>query len=304
MNKWAETGWAVRARGSRHLFSTVGAIGGFSASANIAWRGHSSSSFDLISSMHRLMPGASEQKLRSREMELLTAARDWGLGYGIGGWASDLQLLADLQHYGTATRLIDVSNNPMTALWFACQEPEPGANTDGALIALNTAGWLRFGRGMPPRSRAARDDPVGWEFEEALASGQPFVVETLVQNDRLRAQEGYFVAGAVPAAVTANSPFASIEIHPGEMTSTRFESLLTSPASTRSSANNRLPFAVVIIPADLKRRILLRLQNSYNRRPHVLFPDYAGFQQYSLHAGLQKRGSDRSEALEFFGYTP
>lgn len=30
-SKWERTGWFVKAKGSRHLFSTIGAIGGFSA---------------------------------------------------------------------------------------------------------------------------------------------------------------------------------------------------------------------------------------------------------------------------------
>ena len=33
----------------------------------------------------------------------------------------DLPLLAELQHYGAATALIDFSKNPLVALWFACQ---------------------------------------------------------------------------------------------------------------------------------------------------------------------------------------
>lgn len=35
---------------------------------------------------------------------------------------SDLEVLADLQHFGTATCLVDFSRNMLTSLWFACRE--------------------------------------------------------------------------------------------------------------------------------------------------------------------------------------
>ncbi len=35
---------------------------------------------------------------------------------------SDLEVLADLQHYGAATCLVDFSRNMLTSLWFACRE--------------------------------------------------------------------------------------------------------------------------------------------------------------------------------------
>lgn len=36
---------------------------------------------------------------------------------------TDLEVLADLQHYGAATCLVDFSKNFLTSLWFACREP-------------------------------------------------------------------------------------------------------------------------------------------------------------------------------------
>ena len=35
---------------------------------------------------------------------------------------SDLELMAELQHYGAATCLIDFTTNALIALWFACEE--------------------------------------------------------------------------------------------------------------------------------------------------------------------------------------
>ena len=66
-------------------------------------------------------PVPEEPVLRERELDLLKEARGWGLGREFGGVASDLHLLALMQHHGVPTRLLDVTSNPMTAIWFACQ---------------------------------------------------------------------------------------------------------------------------------------------------------------------------------------
>jgi len=46
-----------------------------------------------------------------------------------------LELLAELQHYGAATGLLDFSLNPLVALWFACQSREP--IVEGKIFAIN-----------------------------------------------------------------------------------------------------------------------------------------------------------------------
>ena len=48
------------------------------------------------------------------------ARQQWGLGHPPSGELCDLELLADLQHHGVATCLIDFTQTPLTALWFAC----------------------------------------------------------------------------------------------------------------------------------------------------------------------------------------
>lgn len=56
---------------------------------------------------------------------------------------SVLLLLADLQHFGAATCLIDFTRSPLVALWFACQPYETASEDDpdpgGKVIALDSS---------------------------------------------------------------------------------------------------------------------------------------------------------------------
>ena len=53
----------------------------------------------------------------------------------------DLELLADLQHHGAATCLIDFTRNALVALWFACQKSD---NADGKVFVVNIADRRTF----------------------------------------------------------------------------------------------------------------------------------------------------------------
>ena len=47
----------------------------------------------------------------------------------------DLELLADLQHHGAATCLIDFTRNALVALWFACKK----SDANGKVFVVNIA---------------------------------------------------------------------------------------------------------------------------------------------------------------------
>ena len=62
----------------------------------------------------------------------------------LGPSATDLHMLAVLQHHGVPTRLIDVTSNPMTALWFAVEEHWPREageprRSPGVLFAIDVS---------------------------------------------------------------------------------------------------------------------------------------------------------------------
>ena len=78
---------------------------------------------------------------------LMDPARARGYGSDSGRVLSDLELLAELQHLGAATGLLDFSWSPLVALWFACND----IDRDGKLFMADTndaANVLRLGNDM------------------------------------------------------------------------------------------------------------------------------------------------------------
>ena len=72
----------------------------------------------------------------------------------------ELELLADLQHHGAATCLLDFTRGALIALWFACEKSE----TDGKVFVVNTADEktvLEIPFRSRPRVRSVVLSPVG-----------------------------------------------------------------------------------------------------------------------------------------------
>lgn len=105
---------------------------------NYAYRGQEDASWPVESAATRRLRNDDMENfsfVRYHEKVILEPARMDGHGVIGGQKLSDLELLANLQHYGAATCLIDFTRNFFVALWFACK----GAGTrDGKVFILNT----------------------------------------------------------------------------------------------------------------------------------------------------------------------
>ena len=78
------------------------------------FRGHSNVSYQLIPSVFRKKEWIENEKLMYQELQI-NCANDFSHIEG------HLATLAEMQHYGLPTRLLDVTQNPLVALYFACE---------------------------------------------------------------------------------------------------------------------------------------------------------------------------------------
>lgn len=108
-------------------------------SGEVFYRGHSNSNYKLEPSLFRknrdgIYRYLSNEDKMTRELLTIQATEFLSDKYM-------LDKLVRMQHYGLPTRLLDVTSNPLVALYFACSEEHKdndGCDVDGQVIILKT----------------------------------------------------------------------------------------------------------------------------------------------------------------------
>lgn len=101
----------------------------------LLFRGHSNTSYRLEPSIARIVSPA--KSLLQCERELIsTAKRKFPQLFERD--QEPLELLANLQHYGIPTRLLDVTENAFVALYFACASPK-SMDADGKVYIFQSS---------------------------------------------------------------------------------------------------------------------------------------------------------------------
>lgn len=256
------------------------------------FRGVRDDSWTVQSSLYRRIAGGgeavTEDVMRGIEEGLIATARKWGIGAHMAGAADDLHLLALMQHYGVPTRLLDVTRNPYTALFFAAQRDRDAkqgqVETDGLLLAFNVTGL--------PHRRSAGDDEVQsltwqgplpapkWRWDELLrcskSKKQWFVVTPGVVDRRMTAQEGLFIGSSVPD-VSADPLIGMHAINkPLFFTEMIRQIILHDDGQLDSNAIAGPDLFAIPIPAKIKPTLRRILYNTFGRSAMTMFPDLQG----------------------------
>jgi hypothetical protein len=291
--RWTTSGWGLAVATQDQAFRAITRIVSLAAGRQYVWRGCSDRSYRIRSSLLRDMiidesePLPTELALRQRELAILREAREWGLALELGTQASDLYLLAELQHHGVPTRLVDVTHNPMTALWFACERGDDA----GVLFAFDVTDFATYDTIDPhhQQSYGLQANPLEWSLRHALAvsakTGAPFLVRPTLRNARMQAQEGLFLSGAVPLA----PPPAGIDGLPLPFSAPPGREKLGNlfaPAERGAGRPTRLPFCAIVIPSRMKKKIREHL-TALNRRRSTMYPDVDGFRDALRDGGVE-----------------
>jgi hypothetical protein len=108
------------------------------ADAPVWFRGVGNASYELFPSLYRHPSKKNVAELIELEGNLLTRFRHRNIPYQDRPPGNDRELLFLMQHYGVPTRLLDWSENPFIALYFAITAAEScrvgGAFIDDAAI--------------------------------------------------------------------------------------------------------------------------------------------------------------------------
>ncbi len=262
----------------------------------MVWRGVTSHRYTLYSSLFRAMTdklglAPQEQDLLEAERLILKASRHL--------WRFDnltaLETMAQLQHYGAATRLLDVTYNPWIALWFAIEQrfdehSKALPDEDGRLFAfdvthrnIDLAGtwgtfdipwdWDAVGRG--PKAET-------WFKEPALVWRPPSY------NARIPAQNSAFLIGGVPKT-SGGSNARFYRKYPGARNEYWSIDEVRSVTSVNVSLNNpnrkahpsSIPTFVIRIPAEAKPYLRRLLEFHFGFNMASVYPDLYGLARYS-----------------------
>ncbi len=127
------------------------------------FRGTSKLSYPLVPSMYRHPKIKSVPALQELESKLMTRFRQRSLPFHSRDLTNDWEALFFMQHYGAPTRLLDWTENPLTALHFALVSAASDKRKHGEVKHRNSAAvWIL--------------DPVHWNkmaLRHVSYSGEP-----------------------------------------------------------------------------------------------------------------------------------
>ncbi len=167
--------WAAQFNDGRHLF-----------------RGVSTENYKIEASAYRRLPETERDdpnKLLKINKDLIERARSLGHDRRDGQELFDLELLAELQHFGAATCLIDFTRSALVALWFACQ---PGSHRDanGKVYAVRNDDRVRL--------KTVNTELIKKDIDHFFAPDENdrypvYQWQPKLQNNRIIAQQSIFV---------------------------------------------------------------------------------------------------------------
>lgn len=239
------------------------------------FRGVSKHTYKIEASAYRRLletDRSNPTRLLKINRELIDKARLLGHDQKDGRYLSDLELLAELQHFGAATCLIDFTRSAQIALWFACQQSSSGA-ANGKVFAVRSNDPVLF-RTITPKL-VTEEDIESFFQEDERGSCPLYQWQPKQWNNRVIAQQSVFIFGG--SEIVEEAACVILKNSKSEI----LDSLNSSAGITEAS-----------IYPDFDGFARLHAQN----RPHIQ-PDIQGYLQRGIIAQMENKPD---EAITYY----
>ncbi|MCU1470048.1 MAG: hypothetical protein JWQ39_1197 [Glaciihabitans sp.] len=282
---------AVEVTSVQQLLKTLSTLQSKQARHWPVWRGQKDAGWAIHSSLYRRHKAnvVTEDRLVEAEVEALELAHKWDMAT-----TQSLRYLADLQHNGAPTRLLDVTADPEIATWFAVEEDPATEEKDGLVVGWGRVPALRGGVPSLPNEGIA-DTPTpfwhAWTSDEERqrvdwgTGTKAWTWFPPALNERMRAQRAGFLfeAGALltDAIVAVFSEAFGQDWRESEIE--RATSVVGLPSRhdvlTKPNAANLVPLFVLRISATAKPSIRDYLRGK-GLTTSSIYPDLPGLVSY------------------------
>jgi FRG domain. len=281
-------------------------------SLRLVWRGQADAAWGIHSGLYRRLmeingvknplekprgeqPYPTEDQMVAAEQMILKQARtNWRFD-----GMSALETFARIQHEGGLTRLLDVTNNPYIAAWFAV-ESDDHEQKDGRIIAFATSPVSSsddpiedspvtlnefWGNHMPPWHLWG-DDRTRQKMDWGTGANRRIWVPP-VYHDRIAAQNAAFLLDGVPITTykvrrhlrnADGKPWNRSDILAASSVISKF---LKPNKSPRANAANLAPTFTFRIANEAKKEIRNMLTSSFGYTRASIYPDMSEFAQYT-----------------------
>jgi|ERR1017187_34473 hypothetical protein len=206
---------------------------------------------------------------------------------------SPMEIFAHIQHYGGPTRLLDVSQNPLIAAWFAVEQKR---DEDGNIIKdvdsrifcfyvgqfVNLSDWggseISWSSWQNLANRVAND----WGTGEVRRVWRP-----PAYNERISAQNGAFLIDGVPFAYAGSNLFTKgpgliqERWRIGEIRDASSVPMKLNDASRQRQTPRSTPAFTFKIAASARNEIRDRLERNYGYSAASLYSDLSGLAQFA-----------------------
>lgn len=285
-----------------------------------AWRGLSDARWALHSSLYRRLNwtrnavgSAQERNLYDKEGETLARLHRWGLHKAEYGRLSVMGQLAVLQHYGSPTRLIDITFNPWIGIWFAVEQSwnngEKEDDVDARLFAVDVTDRLineqddkrewedDFKRPWP--SPLSVDDPEEEKDRYREWTSNTFAWKPPHFHPRLAAQNGGFLFGGVPTTSGSKkwpkSPSGGEYWRIDEVRWSTSVALRVHKLEAKRGGPSNNAVYTIRIKAEAIPEIRNKLQSLFGYEHSTIYSDYSGFSRFGT-PRLQSTPSEEDDS--------